>query len=170
MPHAANRARFPGGNTILQTIIKLIQMRRILSVAAVLLILTASFAKAEGTQQLTINGQTVERIVASITFEGDNVVLHFKGGDSQTADMDAVVLGFEYSPTTSISILRGTVDNFLNLTGLDEGTVVSIYDAQGKLITTATAREAKAVFSVSTLRSGVYVLKAGRQVVKFIKK
>ena len=145
-------------------------MRKILSVAAVLLLMSVSFAKAESKQTLTINGQTVESVVTRITFEGDNVVLHFKGGDSQTADMDAVVLGFEYSPTTAISVLRGTVDNYLNLAGLDEGTVVSIYDAQGKLITTTTAREAKAVLSVSTLRSGVYVLKAGRQIVKFNKK
>ena len=145
-------------------------MRKILSVAAVLLLMSVSFAKAESKQTLTINGQTVESIVTRITFEGDNVVLHFKGGDSQTADMDAVVLGFEYSPTTAISVLRGTVDNYLNLAGLDEGTVVSIYDAQGKLVRTTTVREAKAVLSVSTLRSGVYVLKAGRQIVKFNKK
>ena len=145
-------------------------MRKFLSVAAVLLLMSVSFAKAESKQTLTINGQTVESIVTRITFEGDNVVLHFKGGDSQTADMDAVVLGFEYSPTTSICVLRGTVDNYLNLAGLDEGTVVSIYDAQGKLVRTTTVREAKAVLSVSTLRSGVYVLKAGRRIVKFNKK
>lgn len=145
-------------------------MRKILSVAAVLLLMSVSFAKAESKQTLTINGQTVESIVTRITFEGDNVVLHFKGGESQTADMDAVVLGFEYSPTTAISVLRGTVDNYLNLAGLDEGTVVSIYDAQGKLVRTTTVREAKAVLSVSTLRSGVYVLKAGRRIVKFNKK
>ena len=144
-------------------------MRKILSVA-VLLLAAISLAKAEGKQQLTINGQTVESIVTRITFEGDNVVLHFVGGDSQTADMDAVILGFEYSPVTSIYTLRGTVEKFLSLDGLDEGTVVSIYDAQGKLVTTATAHEAKAVLSVSTLRSGVYVIKAGRQIVKFIKK
>lgn len=132
--------------------------------------MSVSFAKAESKQTLTINGQTVESVVTRITFEGDNVVLHFKGGESQTADMDAVVLGFEYSPTTSISVLRGTVDNYLNLAGLDEGTVVSIYDAQGKLVRTTTVREAKAVLSVSTLRSGVYVLKAGRRIVKFNKK
>ena len=145
-------------------------MRKILSVAAVLLLMSVSFAKAESKQTLTINGQTVESVVTRITFEGDNVVLHFKGGDSQTADMYAVVLGFEYSPTTAISVLRGTVDNYLNLAGLDEGTVVSIYDAQGKLVRTTTVREAKAVLSVSTLRSGVYVLKAGRRIVKFNKK
>ena len=132
--------------------------------------MSVPFAKAESKQTLTINGQTVESIVTRITFEGDNVVLHFKGGESQTADMDAVVLGFEYSPTTAIGVLRGTVDNYLNLAGLDEGTVVSIYDAQGKLVRTTTVREAKAVLSVSTLRSGVYVLKAGRRIVKFNKK
>ena len=145
-------------------------MRKILSVVAVFLLTSASLAWAEGKQTLTINGQTVESIVTRITFEGDNVVLHFQGGDSQTADMDAVVLGFEYSPTTSISVLRGTVDNYLNLSGIDNGTVVTIYDAQGKLVATTTAREAKAVLSVSTLKSGVYMLKAGHKAVKFIKK
>ena len=135
-----------------------------------LLLLSVSLAKAELQQQLTINGQTVESIVTRITFEGDNVVLHFKGGDSQTADMDAVVLGFVYSPTTSISVLRGTDDNYLDLAGLDEGTVVSIYDPQGKLITTTTAREAKTLLASSSLKNGVYVLKAGPKTVKVMKR
>ena len=145
-------------------------MRKILSLVVVLLLTAVSLAKAGNKQQLTINGQTVQNVVTRITFEGDNVVLYFIDSQSQTVDMDAVVLGFNYSPTTSISVLRGTVDNSLNLEGLDEDTMVSVYDAQGKLVATTTAREAKAVLSVSTLKSGVYVLKAGRQVVKFIKK
>lgn len=145
-------------------------MRKILAIVAVCLLTTASLARAENRQQLSINGQAVESVVTRITFEGDNVVLHFVGGDSQTVDMDAVVLGFEYSTTVSISAFRGTVDNYLNLSGVDDGTVVSIYDAQGKVVAATTAREAKAVLSVSTLRSGVYVLKAGHQVVKFTKK
>lgn len=145
-------------------------MRKILSLVVVLLLTAVSLAKAGNKQQLTINGQTVQNVVTRITFEGDNVVLYFIDSQSQTVDMDAVVLGFNYSPTTSISVLRGTVDNSLNLEGLDEDTMVSVYDAQGKLVATDTAREAKAVLSVSTLKSGVYVLKAGRQVVKFIKK
>lgn len=132
--------------------------------------MAVSLAKAGNEQQLTINGQTVQNVVTRITFEGDDVVLHFIDSQSQTVDMDAVVLGFNYSPTTSISVLRGTVDNSLNLEGLDEDTMVSVCDAQGKLVATTTAREAKAVLSVSTLKSGVYMLKAGRQVVKFIKK
>ncbi|MCR4810167.1 MAG: T9SS type A sorting domain-containing protein [Prevotella sp.] len=145
-------------------------MRKILAIVAVCLFATASLVKAENKQQLTINGQAVESVVSRITFDGDNVVLHFVGGDSQTVEMDAVVLGFEYSTVVSINALRGTVDNFLNLQGIDEGTVVSVYDAQGKLVATTTAHEAKAVLSVSTPKSGVYMLKAGRQAVKFIKK
>ena len=145
-------------------------MRKIITIVAVCLLATASLVKAENKQQLTINGQAVESVVSRITFDGDNVVLHFVGGDSQTADMDAVVVGFEYSTTVSVNVLRGTVGNSLNLSGIDEGTVVTIYDAQGKTVATTTASQAKAVFSVSTLKSGVYVLKAGRQAVKFIKK
>ena len=145
-------------------------MKRILGTAVACLLLSVSLAYAEAKQKLTINGQTVEQTVTRITFDGDNVVLHFTGDATQTEDMEAVVLGFDYSPTTAISVLRGTVDNSLSLSGVDDGTVVTIYDAQGKTVATTTAREAKAVLSVSTLKSGVYILKAGRQVVKFIKK
>ena len=47
-------------------------MRKILSVAAVLLLMSVSFAKAEGKQTLTINGQTVDSVVTRITFEGES--------------------------------------------------------------------------------------------------
>ena len=145
-------------------------MRKILALTAACLLLSVSAALAGVGQQLTINGQTVEKSVTRITFDGDNVVLHFIGGDSQTADMESVILGFEYSPTTAIHTLRGTVGNSLSLEGLEPGTEVSIYDAQGKLVTTTTASEAKAVLSTSTLKKGVYMLKAGPQAVKFIKR
>lgn len=144
-------------------------MRKILYVAA-LLLMSASTAMAEGTQQLTINGQTVESVVTRITFGGDNVVLQFSDGTSQTADMEAVVLGFDYSAFTSVYTLREAVGNFLNLSGVADGTEVCIYDAKGKLVAIAKADGTKAALSVSKLRSGVYLLKAGRQVVKFIKK
>ena len=67
-------------------------MRKILSVVAALLLLAVTHTNAEVKQQLTISGATVDAVVTRITFNGDNVVLHFTGGDSQTADMDAVVL------------------------------------------------------------------------------
>lgn len=145
-------------------------MRKILALTAACLLLSVSAALAGVGQQLTINGQTVEKSVTRITFDGDNVVLHFEGDDSQTADMETVVLGFTYSPTTAIHTLRGTVGNTLSLEGLDPGTEVCIYDAQGKLVTATTASEAKAVLSTKALKKGVYMLKAGQQAVKFIKR
>ena len=145
-------------------------MKRFFGIIAACLLLTAVPALAEGLQQLTVNGQTVEKIVGRITFDGDNVVLHFQDGTDMTASMDAVVLAFQYTPTTVIGMLRQPVGRSLNIEGLDEGTIVSIYGAQGCLVVTTTAQQARTVLSTKAMKNGTYVLKAGNQLVKFIKR
>ena len=145
-------------------------MRKILLLSAVSLLMLAVGARADGVQTLTVNGETVEKTVVRITFDGDNVVLHFDDDSQQTADMNTVVLGFSYSGTVAVGTLHKPVGNVLHLEGLDEGIVVSIYDAQGKIVATATASLAKATLAASSLKSGVYLLKAGNQAVKFIKR
>lgn len=144
-------------------------MKKILLLMTVGLATAFSPATAGDIQQLTINGQTVEKTVSRITFDGDNVVLHFLDNTSQVEDMDAVVLGFDYN-TTSIYSFEGEVKGKLNLGGLPEGTVVTIYDAKGRTVATTTARQAKTVLSTAKLNSGVYMIKAGDKAVKFVKK
>ena len=80
-------------------------MRKILSVAALLLLIAVSWTRADISQTISINGQTIQGIVNRITFEGDNVVLHFAGDNTETADMDAVVLSFDYSSMVSVEEL-----------------------------------------------------------------
>ena len=125
-----------------------------------LLLLSISLTKAEVRQTLTISGQTVNAVVTRITFEGDNAMLHFVGGNSQTADMDDVVMSFDYS-------FLGIKD--LHLPGQDN-TTVTIYDAQGKFVATTTVREAKALLTTPTFRNGVYLLKTKQKAVKVFRK
>ena len=73
-----------------------------------LLLLTASFSlHAQATQTLTVNGQTIDKVVTQITFEGDNVILHF-GTETAFYDMNTVVLSLSKSDATGINLMENT--------------------------------------------------------------
>ena len=124
-------------------------------------------------QKLTINGENVEKTVTQITFDGDNVVLHFADATSQTADMDEVTI--EMDVATGIDMvnnafsLRGMVDGTLDISGL-ETDAVSIYDASGRMVLRAPVSGRNTMVDVNQLHSGMYILKAGNQIVKFMKR
>ena len=144
-------------------------IKKISFILAALWLTTAVPTMAANDPVLKINGVTVEKTVTKITFEGDNVVLHFADTSMQQADMESVVLTF--GSTTAIQnlsafTLRGLVDGQLQLSGLKKGTEVLIYNAAGKQV----LRSTSAKINVSQLKSGVYLLKADHQIVKFVKR
>lgn len=129
-------------------------------------------ANADVVQTLTINGQTVEKTVTQLTFSGDNVVLHFEGSDESYA-LDDVVLDFsDVSSINSINTfkLNGLVDGRLDISGLAAGTPVAVFDISGKKMASLRAGEETTQVNVGNFRSGVYILKAGTQIVKFVKR
>lgn len=144
-------------------------IKKISFILAALWLTTAVPTMATNDPVLKINGVTVEKTVTKITFEGDNVVLHFADTSMQQADMESVVLTF--GSTTAIQnlsafTLRDLVDGQLQLSGLKKGTEVLIYNAAGKQV----LRSTSAKINVSQLKSGVYLLKADHQIVKFVKR
>ena len=143
-------------------------MRKVLFITFSFLLLCAMPLMADDVKQtLTINGETVEKAVVSITFDGDNVVLHFDDASEQSADMNTVTLNIDVSGT-GISVLKGEVTDRLSIEGLPEGTPVTIYDASGRLVLSSLASNLSPL--TSHLPHGVYVLKAGNQIVKFVKR
>lgn len=143
-------------------------MRKVLFFTLSFLLLCAMPLMADDVSQtLTINGETVEKAVVCITFDGDNVVLHFDDASEQSADMNTVTLKIDISGT-GISVLKGEVADRLSVEGLPEGTPVTIYDASGRLV--LSARTPLLSSLNSKLPRGVYVMKAGNQIVKFVKR
>ena len=61
--------------------------------------------------------------------------------------------------------LNNVVDGSLNINGLAEGTLVQIFDGSGKQVVATY----DTTINVSSLKSGMYILKAGNQIVKFVK-
>jgi hypothetical protein len=143
-------------------------MKKFLLLIAVLWSLALVSVKAETGPVLVINGEEVVKSVTVISFEGDNVVLHFADASTLTADMGGVVISFiDATAVQSLTAyeLRSVVNGRLILSGLPKGTEVVVYDAAGKQMLSSSASD----LNVSHLKSGVYILKAGQQIVKFSK-
>ncbi len=138
----------------------------ILSFIAVLGVLPIS---AQAQQSLTINGEKVEKVVTKISFDGDNVILFFNDNTKQEADMGTVRLSF-FTTTDIHGIeafqLKNVVGNQITLGELPANTEVFIYDISGKML----LRTFDKTINVRSLKSGIYTLRAGNQIVKFTKR
>lgn len=147
-------------------------MRKRVIMAAFFVLSMCGMAHADVVQTLTVNGQKVEKVVSQITFSGDNVVLHFDGTE-ETYPMDDVQIDFTSGAgigNISTFKLNTFVDGQLNIAGLEAGTQVAVYDVSGKKLAHAQAEGESTLVNVDNLNSGVYILKVGNQIVKFVKR
>ena len=125
---------------------------------------------ADVIQKLIVNGEKVEQTVTTLSFDGDTVVLHFTDNTQQAIDMESVVITFDMDNANSIYSLKGFVSEQLHISGLQPDSKIDVYNAAGRQVMTTIASQAETVLSTASLPQGVYVLRAGRQVVKFIKR
>lgn len=151
-------------------------MRKRLFISLLFLIYLAVPSWAQTQQTVTINGQTVDKTVVQITFDKDQVVLHFSDGLTQTADMDDVSIAFSQSDAESIGslqdnafIFRGVVNGQLTIGNVQAGTNLTIFNANGQRMMSAFSTGETTTLNVTKLPAGTYILKAGTQFVKFQK-
>ncbi len=71
---------------------------------------------------------------------------------------------------TDTPTLRGSVGGSLRLTGCAQGTKVDIFDAGGRKVCATTSTGHETVIDVSGLQSGLYMLRAGKTAIKFVKR
>lgn len=104
---------------------------------------TAVFAGNK--QTVTINGQVIEKTISEITFDGDNVVLHYADNSSDQADMSIVTLSFSYT-TTGISQVEG----------IKKALQGKVYNLQGQCVGS----------SLQGLSKGVYIINGKKVIIK----
>ena len=116
-----------------------------LIVAAALLLTAPAFGATpvnddkDATQTVTVNQETIGRIVSEIRLDGNNAVLTFIDGSTLTADMRLVTLTMSYSETTGVSSLHMT----------DKDGNVSIYDLQGRKVANSQKSKADGIYIVN---------------------
>lgn len=104
---------------------------------------TAVFA--DNKQTVTIDGQVIEQTISEITFDGDNVVLHYADNTSATEGMSLVTLSFSYT-TTGISQVEG-------IKKVLQG---KVYNLQGQCVGS----------SLQGLSKGVYIINGKKVIIK----
>lgn len=104
---------------------------------------TAVFAGNK--QTLKIEGQVIEKTISEITFDGDNVVLHYADNSSDQADMSLVTLSFSYT-TTGISQVEG----------IKKALQGKVYNLQGQFVGS----------SLQGLSKGVYIINGKKVIIK----
>ena len=104
---------------------------------------TAVFAGNK--QTVTIDGQVIEKTISEITFDGDNVVLHYADNSSDQADMSLVTLSFSYT-TTGISQVEG----------IKKALQCKVYNLQGQCVGS----------SLQCLSKGVYIINGKKVIIK----
>ena len=104
---------------------------------------TAVFA--DNKQTVKIDGQVIEKTISEITFDGDNVVLHYADNTSDPADMSLVTLSFSYT-TTGIS----------QVAGIKKALQGKVYNLQGQFVGS----------SLQGLSKGVYIINGKKVIIK----
>ena len=104
---------------------------------------TAVFAGSK--QTVKTDGQVIEKTISEITFDGDNVVLHYADNTSATEDMSLVTLSFSYT-TTGISQVEG----------IKKALQGKVYNLQGQCVGS----------SLQGLSKGVYIINGKKVIIK----
>lgn len=121
-------------------------MNKVFLVLWFLLVGLAVEAQTETKQTVTVNGETVDKTVFRITFDGDDVVLVYTDNSTQRAVMDQVNISFFY---TSAGIAEMVKD-------VPDGTASKVYNLNGQYVG----------YNVEQLPKGIYVVDERKMIVR----
>lgn len=123
----------------------------------------------------TVKYEFLDTPVAS--FSGENMTITLATEEQivfPMADVASITLLPDYSGVSEVSrpadILVSISRDMINISGLEAGTAVNVYDMRGAAVLAARAdNDGNAALSTAALSKGVYVVSASRHSFKFIK-
>lgn len=127
---------------------------------------------ASGSPSFKVNGNEISTVVESITFDGDNAILHFSDGTQSSHDISIVEILFPQISTlmeNSSYIFSQIVHDQLIIENCTGNQLVCIFDMAGRLMHQTRSEEGIFSIDVNHINAGVYILKIGNESVKFIK-
>ncbi len=142
-------------------------------IAASLLMLTATMAQAADVV-MTVNGNPVEQAPVTLVPDGDQIYVTFDDGTGVWFSMDQVALSFSshtgLNSVASFGKLSVAVGNTLEVTGIVPGCTLQVFDVRGRLVAQTLSTAGFCTVDISALEPGVFILRAGKETVKFVKR
>jgi hypothetical protein len=118
--------------------------------------------------------------IQKLSFSDGNLILDYRSGSNQTFglatiqklyfDTQTSIAEYSSDRSSSLSVFPNPVEDFItvqNLPGI--ATPVFIYSSDGRLLLREEISSGKGTFDISNFHSGLYLLVANGQTVKFIK-
>jgi len=144
-------------------------------------LLAAGQLFAQSIQLITVSadgGKTTYALseVQRIVFDTGNntMTLNLKAGSTETNIKSVIFKGATGIITpeleTSLFVFPNPVQEMLTVSGLAAGAKINLIDINGRLLKTVISQENATDIDVSSLQQGFYLLRVGKQVIKFIKK
>jgi len=128
----------------------------------------------DNVQTITVNGEPLTgKTVTKMSFNGDDVTLVFNDNTSDTYDMELVRVVFGTTVGINginVAARHGIVGGELVVDGISAGTIINIFDMSGKMVASEKSCGNTVRINIDDLQSGMYVMSAGKTVMKFIKK
>lgn len=124
---------------------------------------------------IRIEGLELQQAVSRISFKGDTAVLHFSEGDSLSTHCLFLTIEFTgdsgLSPlqNTRVLVARNPVKDLLPLENLETGSLLLLYDVEGRLVKAQQAHASSEQIDLNGLPAGVYMLRTGKYLIRFVK-
>lgn len=123
---------------------------------------------------ISINGMMADRTVTEVSFDNDNVVLHWNDNTSTSNKMAQTMANLAADDNSDvdkwrITSISGIYQDHITIDGVEPGTRLSIYDVQGDMLINDKAITSSCVMNISKLNTGIYILKTNEEVIRFIK-
>lgn len=144
-----------------------------------LLVALASFLVVRADNVMKVNDELLEKEFVYIAFDYDqpgNLLVQFADSTILSLNMNQVeILPNEASSVEGVKTnqsffsFKGLVGDELRLDGVEPGSTIQVFSAGGALMLSEKVAASQHAVNVSNLKKGVYLLRVGKQAVKFTK-
>ena len=113
---------------------------------------------------ISINGTRVDKMVTEITYDENNITLHWNDNTSISNKIAQLMIKLASGDDNNIDKIKiasisGLYKNGLTIDGITLGSLLYIYDVQGNLIMQNQATSTSCELDISQLNTGIYLLK-----------
>ena len=135
--------------------------------------LTLTTTCIRGNNDLSINGNHVDKSVVEICFEDSGDTLHWSDNTktcNKMADVMTRLACGEGIDKAYIASVSGIYDKKILVSGTQQGSSINIYDIVGNRLQHVPTLQQATLIDISHLNTGIYLLQDKNMVIKFIKR